>query len=79
MLAGSVPFALQISFHSFSTNVIDSTYKLQSQMTSRDLQVIRLCTLFLNLESHYCGEPQAPAGGGSTKLSSIFNMIEAIV
>ena len=31
----------------------NSTYKLQ-------------CTLFLKLGSHYCGEPPAPAGGGST-------------
>ena len=38
----------------------NSTYKLQSQMT-------RLCTLFLKLGSHYCREPPAPAGGGSTR------------
>ena len=39
-LLGSIPFTLQISFHSFSANVIDSTYKLQY-------------TLFLKLGSHY--------------------------
>ena len=60
MLAGSIPFALQISFHSFSANVIDSTRKLQSQMT------FRLCTLFLKLGSHYFWEPPVPAEGGST-------------
>ena len=29
-------------------------------------RLFRLCTLFLKLGSYYCGEPPAPAGGGST-------------
>jgi 6-phosphogluconolactonase len=37
------------------------TYKLQ-------------CTLFLKLESHYFGEPPAPAGGGSTIFIDIKNL-----
>jgi hypothetical protein len=44
---GTIPFALQISFHSFSSNVIDSSSKLQSQMT------FRLCAAFLEFGSRY--------------------------
>ena len=42
-----IPLTLQISFHSFSASVINSTIKFQSQMT------FRLCTTFLKLGSHY--------------------------
>ena len=50
----SIPFTLQISFYSFSANVIDSTCKVQ-------------CTLFLKIGSHYYREPPAPAEGSSTR------------
>ena len=67
MLAGSIPFALQISFHSFSANVIDSTCKFQSQMT------FRLCTLFLKRGSHYPKLMRDNSTNASNFTSFVFN------